>query len=100
MATTTRHGWATPDDSDRVADGASAIRSLGSAIDSAMPILQWDSQPVSSLPSGSNTTVTFAAAGSVAGIPVVSSSSNNLRPIVAGNTASLITVTEIGRAHV
>ena len=33
MATTTNYGWTTPDDSDLVKDGASAIRSLGAAID-------------------------------------------------------------------
>lgn len=34
MATTTNYGWTTPDDTALVKDGASAIRSLGSAIDS------------------------------------------------------------------
>jgi hypothetical protein len=34
MATTTTYGWTTPDDTSLVKDGASAIRSLGSAIDS------------------------------------------------------------------
>ncbi len=33
MATTTNYSWATPDDTDLVKDGASAIRTLGSAID-------------------------------------------------------------------
>jgi hypothetical protein len=33
MATTTNYGWETPDDTDLVKDGASAIRTLGSAID-------------------------------------------------------------------
>ena len=34
MATTTNYGWSTPDDTALVKDGAAAIRSLGSAIDS------------------------------------------------------------------
>ena len=34
MATTTNYGWTTPDDTALVKNGASAIRSLGSAIDS------------------------------------------------------------------
>ena len=34
MATTTNYSWTTPDDTSLVKDGASAIRSLGSAIDS------------------------------------------------------------------
>lgn len=33
MATTTNYGWDTPDDTDLVKDGASAIRLLGSSID-------------------------------------------------------------------
>ena len=33
MATTTNYGWTTPDDTGLVKDGASAIRSLGTAID-------------------------------------------------------------------
>lgn len=36
MATTTNYGWTTPDDTALVKDGASAIRSLGTAIDTAM----------------------------------------------------------------
>jgi hypothetical protein len=36
MATTTNYGWTTPDDSNYVKDGASAIRTLGSAIDSTL----------------------------------------------------------------
>jgi len=33
MATTTNYGWTTPDDSSLVKDGASAIRTLGSSVD-------------------------------------------------------------------
>jgi hypothetical protein len=33
MATTTNYGWTTPDDTDLVKDGASAIRSLGTSVD-------------------------------------------------------------------
>ena len=36
MATTTNFGWSTPDDTAYVKDGASAMRTLGSAIDSSM----------------------------------------------------------------
>jgi len=36
MATTSNFGWPTPDDTDLVKDGASAIRSLGSAIDTTV----------------------------------------------------------------
>ena len=33
MATTTNYGWDTPDDTDLVKDGAAAIRTLGSSVD-------------------------------------------------------------------
>lgn len=36
MATTTNYGWTTPDDTALVKDGASAIRSLGSSVDSTL----------------------------------------------------------------
>lgn len=36
MPTTTNYGWTTPADTDLVKDGASAIRTLGSAIDSTV----------------------------------------------------------------
>lgn len=36
MATTTNYAWETPDDSDLVKDGAAAIRTLGSEIDSTV----------------------------------------------------------------
>lgn len=36
MATTTNYSWTTPDDTDLVKNGASAIRTLGSAVDSTL----------------------------------------------------------------
>lgn len=40
MATTTNFGWTTPNDTDLVKDGASAIRTLGSSIDASMAELK------------------------------------------------------------
>ena len=40
MATTTNFGWTTPDDTAYVKDGASAMRTLGSAIDTSMADLK------------------------------------------------------------
>lgn len=39
MATTTNYGWTTPDDTSLVKDGASAIRTLGSSIDTTTKAL-------------------------------------------------------------
>jgi hypothetical protein len=36
MATTTNYGWETPDDTDLVKDGAAAIRTLGSSVDTTI----------------------------------------------------------------
>jgi hypothetical protein len=36
MATTTNYGWTTPDDTSLVKDGAAAIRTLGSSVDSTV----------------------------------------------------------------
>lgn len=36
MATTTNYGWTTPNDTDLVKNGASAIRTLGSAVDTSL----------------------------------------------------------------
>ena len=44
MATTTTFGWTTPDDTALVKDGASAIRSLGSSVDSALGQLTLNAQ--------------------------------------------------------
>ena len=40
MATTTNFGWTTPDNTGYVKDGALAIRTLGSAIDTSMADLK------------------------------------------------------------
>jgi hypothetical protein len=40
MATTTNFGWETPDDTDLVKDGAAAIRTLGSSIDTSLGDLE------------------------------------------------------------
>ena len=39
MATTTNYGWITPDDTDLVKDGAAAIRTLGSSVDTTTKAL-------------------------------------------------------------
>jgi hypothetical protein len=39
MATTTNYSWTTPDDTDLVKDGASAIRTLGSSVDTTVKAL-------------------------------------------------------------
>lgn len=78
MATTTNYGWTTPDNTAYVKDGASAIRTLGSSVDTTL----------NSVTSGKNVglvhinTTTFTAATSTILSSVFSSSFNNYRILV------------------
>jgi hypothetical protein len=62
MATTTNYGWTTPDNTAYVKDGASAIRSLGSAIDTTLGtgLLAWTAYTptLTSFTAGTGGTVT------------------------------------------
>jgi len=89
MATTPEHGWPTPDNTDRVADGASAIRALGDAIDSALPFIYTYAGTVGTLAAGNDasTTVTFPV-GYFAAAPRVVGTANT------GGTA-VVTITSI-----
>lgn len=72
MATTTTFGWTTPDDTALVKDGASAIRSLGSSVDSALGQLTLNAQ--------TGTTYTFVL-------------TDNRNKLVTANNASAQTYT-------
>ena len=63
MATTPDHAWPTPDNVDRVADGASAIRALGNAIDADVPFIYAATGTVGTVAPGNNATqtITFPA---------------------------------------
>jgi hypothetical protein len=66
MASTTNYGWSTPDDTSLVKDGASAIRTLGSSIDSTLKT-QVDNTVASSIQKSLLTTtgdVIYASAAS------------------------------------
>jgi hypothetical protein len=65
MATTSNFSWATPDDSASVKDGASAIRSLGTAIDTALVDLKGGTTG-QTLTKATNTDMDFAWAAPAA----------------------------------
>ena len=69
MATTTNYGWTTPDDTDYVKDGASAIRTLGSAIDSTLKT-QIDAQIPDSLLTTTGDTIYASGASTPARLGV------------------------------
>jgi hypothetical protein len=66
MATTTNFGWETPDDTDLVKDGALAIRTLGSAIDTSLVDLKGGTTG-QVLSKASNTDMDFSWTTSAAG---------------------------------
>jgi hypothetical protein len=74
MATTTNYGWTTPDDTALVKDGASAIRTLGSSIDSTLKT-QIDAQIPDSLLTTKGDIIAATAASTPARL--ASSATNN-----------------------
>jgi len=106
MATTPDHAWPTPDNGDRVADGASAIRALGDAIDADLPFIYATAGTTGTVAPGNNATATitfpvsyFASAPNV----VASANTGNLAvcTITALSAASVtVRVTNIGVASV
>jgi len=68
MATTANFGWTTPDDTDLVKDGASAIRTLGSAIDTSLVDLKGGTTG-QILSKASDTDMDFTWATDASGIP-------------------------------
>lgn len=75
MATTTNFGWTTPDDTDLVKDGAAAIRTLGSAIDTSLVDLKGGTTgQILSKASNTNMDFTWAAAPETPGLVFITSS--------------------------
>jgi len=88
MASTPRRSWPTPDNTDRVADGASAIRALGDAIDNGLPVFEVIDDSVTSIAAGSTNSDTFTFANSYLSAPAV------LGTVKTGGTA-VLTVSSI-----
>ena len=71
MATTTNFGWTTPDDTDLVKDGAAAIRTLGSAIDTSLVDLKGGTTG-QLLSKNSNTDMDFTWIAAAGGVTLIS----------------------------
>jgi len=102
MATTTNFNWSTPDDSSAVKDGASAIRSLGTAVDTTMATMI----PKSAITAkgdlivgtasgtyiargvGANGTVLTANSAQADGVEWAAPSSGGMTSIASGSVAS------------
>lgn len=91
MATTTNFGWTTPDDTDLVKDGAAAIRTLGSSIDTSLVDLKGGTTgQVLSKTTNTDMDFTWTSAG---GIPAtILDAKGDLIVASAADTAAILTV--------
>jgi hypothetical protein len=88
MANTTYFGWETPDDTDLVKDGAAAIRTLGSAIDTSLQDLEGGTTG-QILSKTSNTDMDFTwITNDVGDITAVNTNS----PLTGGGTTGALTL--------
>jgi hypothetical protein len=102
MANTTNFNWETPDDTDLVKDGAAAIRTLGSAIDTSLVDLKGGTTD-QVLAKNSNTDMDFKWVADASGIPatifdakgdliVASAADTAARLAVGGTNGHVLTV--------
>lgn len=84
MATTTNYGWTTPDNTALVTDGASAIRTLGSAIDTTLySFFNWKQIVSATYATATSSSVTtYADSGLTATITPSSTSSRILVVVI------------------
>lgn len=98
MATTTNYGWSTPDDTALVKDGASAIRSLGTSIDTTTknlnPSTTLGDIEYRSSTANTNTRLAIGSAGQVltvsSGVPAWTTLSSGGMTLIQESVASAI----------
>lgn len=92
MPTTTNFGWTTPADTDLVKDGAAAIRTLGSAIDTSLVDLKGGTTG-QVLAKASNADLDFTWAADASGIPAtIFDAKGDLIAASAADTAARLAV--------
>lgn len=97
MANTTNFGWETPDDTDLVKDGALAMRTLGSAIDTSLVDLKGGTTG-QVLSKASNTDMDFTWATDASGIPAtIFDAKGDLIAASAADTAARLAVGSNGQ---
>jgi len=100
MATTTNYGWTTPDDTALVKDGASAIRTLGSSVDTTTKNLNPETTlgdlSFRSSTSNVNTRIPIGSSGQhltvVAGVPAWSTASDQTPLTTKGDIFTFSTI--------
>ena len=100
MATTTNYGWTTPDDTALVKDGAAAIRTLGSSVDTTTknlnPSTTLGDIEYRSSTANTNTRLGIGTTGQVlsvsGGVPAWSSPSSGMTKITSGTFTTAATV--------
>ena len=92
MATTTNYGWDTPDDTDLVKDGAAAIRTLGSSIDTSFVDLKGGTTG-QVLAKASGTDMDFSWVTDATGIPAtIFDAKGDIIAASAADTAAILGV--------
>jgi hypothetical protein len=92
MANTTNFNWETPDDTDLVKDGAAAIRTLGSAIDTSLVDLKGGTTG-QVLSKATNTDMDFTWVSDATGIPAtIFDAKGDIIAATAADTASRLAV--------
>jgi hypothetical protein len=97
MATTTNYGWTTPDDTSLVKDGAAAIRTLGSSVDTTTKALNPSTTlgdiEYRSSTANTNTRLGIGSTGQVltvsGGVPVWATSGATFSGVAVSNSAAI-----------
>jgi hypothetical protein len=101
MATTTNYGWTTPNDTDLVKDGAAAIRTLGSSVDTTTKALNPSTTlgdiEYRSATANTNTRLGIGTTGQVlsvvGGVPAWATAASKFVQIVSTQTGAVATGT-------
>jgi hypothetical protein len=100
MATTTNYGWTTPDDTDLVKDGAAAIRTLGSSVDTTTKALNPETTTgdiaYRSATANTNTRLALGTAGQVLTVNTGATAPEWATPAGGGGMTLLSTTTLSG----
>jgi hypothetical protein len=97
MATTTNYGWTTPDDTDLVKDGAAAIRTLGSSVDTTTKALNPETTTgdiaYRSATANTNTRLALGTAGQVLTVNSGATAPEWAAPSGGGKVLQVVTAT-------